>query len=38
MTEERRQQRLRCYWDTHAGSYDRHTGFIDRHPFAGSCD
>ena len=38
MTEERRQQRLRRYWDSHAGSYDRQMGFFDRHLFAGSRD
>ena len=31
-----RQERLRRYWDKHAGSYDRQMGFFDRHLFAGS--
>jgi len=38
MTQERRQQRLRRYWDKHADSYDRQMGFFDRHLFAGSRD
>src|SRR5258708_27641669 len=33
-----RQERLRSYWDKHAGSYDRQMGFFDRHVFAGSRD
>ncbi len=33
-----REQRLRRYWDSHAGSYDRQMGFFDRHLFAGSRD
>ncbi len=33
-----RQERLRRYWDKHAGSYDRQMGFFDRHLFAGSRD
>jgi ubiquinone/menaquinone biosynthesis C-methylase UbiE len=28
------QQRLRRYWDKHAGSYDKQMGFFDRHVFA----
>src|SRR5216683_6241307 len=33
-----RQERLRRYWDKHAGSYDRQMGFFDRHLFSGSRD
>jgi ubiquinone/menaquinone biosynthesis C-methylase UbiE len=33
-----REERLRRYWDKHAGSYDRQMGFFDRHVFAGSRD
>jgi len=33
-----REERLRRYWDKHAGSYDRQMGFFDRHLFAGSRD
>jgi ubiquinone/menaquinone biosynthesis C-methylase UbiE len=38
MQQQRRQQRLRRYWDKHANSYDRQMGFFDRHLFAGSRD
>jgi ubiquinone/menaquinone biosynthesis C-methylase UbiE len=38
MRQLRRQERLRRYWDKHAGSYDRQMGFFDRHLFAGSRD
>ena len=31
-----REQRLRRYWNSHAGSYDRQMGFFDRHLFTGS--
>lgn len=31
-----REQRLRRYWNSHAGSYDRQMGVFDRHLFAGS--
>jgi ubiquinone/menaquinone biosynthesis C-methylase UbiE len=31
-----RPERLRRYWDKHAGSYDRQMAFFDRHLFAGS--
>ncbi len=33
-----REQRLRRYWDSHAGSYDKQMGFFDRHLFADSRD
>jgi len=33
-----REERLRRYWDKHAGSYDKQMGFFDRHLFAGSRD
>ena len=33
-----RQERLRRYWDKHAGSYDRQMAFFDRHLFARSRD
>lgn len=32
------QDRLRRYWDRHAGSYDRQMGFWDRHAFGASRD
>ena len=38
MQQARRQQRLRRYWDKHAGSYERQMGFFDRHLFVGSRD
>lgn len=38
MPQAGRQERLRRYWDKHAGSYDRQMGFFDRHLFAGSRD
>lgn len=38
MPQAGRQERLRRYWDKHAGSYDRQMGFLDRHLFAGSRD
>ncbi|MDA8320739.1 MAG: methyltransferase domain-containing protein [Actinomycetota bacterium] len=38
MPKEAREERLRRYWDRHAGSYDRQMGFFDRHLFAGSRD
>jgi ubiquinone/menaquinone biosynthesis C-methylase UbiE len=31
-----RDERLRRYWDKHAGSYDREMGFFDRHLFGDS--
>jgi ubiquinone/menaquinone biosynthesis C-methylase UbiE len=33
MTTRARTERLRRYWDKHAGSYDRQMGFFDRHLF-----
>jgi len=33
-----RDERLRRYWDKHAGSYDREMGFFDRHLFGDSRD
>jgi ubiquinone/menaquinone biosynthesis C-methylase UbiE len=33
-----RDERLRRYWDKHAGSYDRQMGFFDRHLFGDSRD
>jgi ubiquinone/menaquinone biosynthesis C-methylase UbiE len=36
--QEGREERLRRYWDKHAGSYDKQMGFFDRHLFAGSRD
>jgi ubiquinone/menaquinone biosynthesis C-methylase UbiE len=33
-----RDERLRRYWDKHAGSYDRQMGFFDRHVFGDSRD
>jgi ubiquinone/menaquinone biosynthesis C-methylase UbiE len=36
--QEGREERLRRYWDKHAGSYDKQMGFLDRHLFAGSRD
>jgi ubiquinone/menaquinone biosynthesis C-methylase UbiE len=33
-----RAERLRRYWDKHAGSYDKQMGFFDRHLFSGSRD
>jgi ubiquinone/menaquinone biosynthesis C-methylase UbiE len=33
-----RDDRLRRYWDKHAGSYDKQMGFFDRHLFADSRD
>ena len=38
MPQAGREDRLRRYWDKHAGSYDRQMGFFDRHLFAGSRD
>src|SRR6266581_1008581 len=38
MRQADRQERLRRYWDKHAGSYDKQMGFWDRHLFAGSRD
>jgi len=38
MAQSGREERLRRYWDRHAGSYDRQMGFFDRHVFAGSRD
>jgi ubiquinone/menaquinone biosynthesis C-methylase UbiE len=38
MQQADHQERLRRYWDKHAGSYDRQMGFFDRHLFAGSRD
>ena len=38
MQQAGRQERLRRYWDKHAGSYDRQMGFFDRYLFAGSRD
>jgi hypothetical protein len=31
-----RDERLRRYWNKHAGSYDRQMGFADRHFFGDS--
>ena len=36
MPQTGREERLRRYWDKHAGSYDKQMGFFDRHLFAGS--
>ena len=33
-----RDERLRRYWDKHAGSYDREMGFFDRHVFGDTRD
>ncbi|MFG1710970.1 class I SAM-dependent methyltransferase [Nonomuraea sp. M3C6] len=33
MTSKTRTERLRHYWDKHAGSYDKQMGFFDRHLF-----
>ena len=33
-----RDERLRRYWDKHAGSYDREMGFLDRHLFGDTRD
>jgi len=33
-----RDERLRRYWDKHAGSYDREMGFFDRHLFGDTRD
>ncbi len=38
MPQAGREERLRRYWDKHAGSYDKQMGFFDRHLFAGSRD
>src|SRR5260370_34882084 len=38
MQQTGRQERLRRYWDKHAGSYDKQMGFFDRHLFSGSRD
>ncbi len=38
MPQAGREERLRRYWDKHAGSYDKQMGFLDRHLFAGSRD
>ncbi len=38
MPQAGREERLRHYWDKHAGSYDKQMGFFDRHLFAGSRD
>jgi ubiquinone/menaquinone biosynthesis C-methylase UbiE len=38
MQQAGRQERLRRYWDKHAGSYDKQMGFFDRHLFSGSRD
>src|SRR6266566_1099786 len=38
MRQAGRQERLRRYWDKHAGSYDKQMGFFDRHLFSGSRD
>jgi ubiquinone/menaquinone biosynthesis C-methylase UbiE len=38
MPQAGREERLRRYWDKHAGSYDKQMGFWDRHLFAGSRD
>ncbi len=38
MSRAGREERLRRYWDKHAGSYDKQMGFFDRHLFAGSRD
>jgi ubiquinone/menaquinone biosynthesis C-methylase UbiE len=34
----KRDERLRRYWDKHAGSYDREMGFFDRHLFGDTRD
>jgi ubiquinone/menaquinone biosynthesis C-methylase UbiE len=38
MRQADRQERLRRYWDRHAGSYDKQMGYFDRHLFSGSRD
>ena len=38
MPQAGREDRLRRYWDKHAGAYDRQMGFFDRHLFADSRD
>jgi ubiquinone/menaquinone biosynthesis C-methylase UbiE len=38
MPQAGREERLRRYWDKHAGSYDKQMGFFDRHVFGGSRD
>src|SRR5713226_8177404 len=38
MRQAGRRERLRRYWDRHAGSYDKQMGFFDRHLFSGSRD
>ena len=38
MPQAGREERLRRYWDKHAGSYDVQMGFLDRYIFAGSRD
>jgi len=38
MPQAGREERLRRYWDKHAGSYDKQMTFFDRHLFAGSRD
>ncbi len=37
-TQVERDQRLRRYWDKHAGSYDQQMGFFDRHVFGDTRD
>jgi ubiquinone/menaquinone biosynthesis C-methylase UbiE len=37
-TPSERDERLRRYWDKHAGSYDREMGFFDRHLFGDTRD
>jgi ubiquinone/menaquinone biosynthesis C-methylase UbiE len=37
-TPSEREERLRRYWDKHAGSYDREMGFFDRHLFGDTRD
>src|SRR6266545_2761532 len=37
-TRVERNERLRRYWDKHAGSYDREMGFFDRHVFGDTRD
>lgn len=38
MPQPGREERLRRYWDKHAGSYDKQMGFFERHLFSGSRD
>jgi ubiquinone/menaquinone biosynthesis C-methylase UbiE len=38
LERDMRDERLRRYWDKHAGSYDQHMAFFDRRLFGGSRD